>query len=109
MESSTVGCEANPVHHRPKPVAPALIGRLGRLLGQKRVPIHDGGGGVDELSTRRAGSVAQHLEGGALVHRVALHQDALRTLGDRTTPERALQVVVLGEAAQTAPSPGCGG
>ena len=49
------------------------------------------------LDTR---SLAQHLERARLVEIVALHQDALGTLGQRAAPERSLQVVVLGEAAQ---------
>ena len=47
-----------------------------------------------------AGAVAEHLERALLVDRVALHQDALRTLGDRAALERAFQVAELGEAAQ---------
>ena len=35
-----------------------------------------------------------------LVDGVALHQDPLGALDEGTTPERALEVVVLGEAAQ---------
>jgi hypothetical protein len=44
--------------------------------------------------------VAEHLEGPLFVDCVALHQDALGTLGDRAALERAFQVAVLGKAPQ---------
>jgi hypothetical protein len=55
---------------------------------------------VDELLPAVARVVAQHLEGLPLVDLVALHEDALGALGLRAAAERALQVVVLGEAPE---------
>jgi HAD superfamily hydrolase (TIGR01458 family) len=42
----------------------------------------------------------QQAEGAGLVDAVAFHQDALGTLGQRVAPERAFELVILGEAAQ---------
>ena len=71
-----------------------------RLLRQQAVAVDDGGGEVEELAVGVARMVAQHLEGGRLVDGVAFHQDALGALGEGAAPERAFEVVVLGEAAQ---------
>jgi hypothetical protein len=62
------------------------------------VTVDDGGRDVDELAVGGTGVLAQHLEGICVVDGVALHQDALGTLDEGTTPERAFEVVVLGEA-----------
>ncbi len=37
------------------------------------------------------------VEGRRVVHRVALHEDPLRTLGNGAAPECTLEVLVLGE------------
>ena len=39
-----------------------LVGQLGGLLGQERVPVDHRGGDVHELAVRRARLVAQHVE-----------------------------------------------
>ena len=62
--------------------------------------LEHGAGDVDQLATRAARLVAQHLERALLVDLVALHQDALGALRLRPAAERALQVVVLGEPVQ---------
>ena len=62
--------------------------------------LEDRHGDVDQLAPGASRLVAQHLERLALVDLVALHQNALGPLGARTSPERALQVVVLGEPPQ---------
>ena len=62
--------------------------------------LDDGGGDVAELAAVVLGVVAQHLEGPVGVDRVAGHQDPLRLLDQRPTPERALQALVLGEALE---------
>jgi hypothetical protein len=64
------------------------------------MPVHNSRGNVDELPVRRARLLTEHLERDRLVHRVALHQDALRALGDRAAAECSLEVVVLREAAE---------
>jgi hypothetical protein len=70
-----------------------------RLLGEETVAVDDGGSPVDELAVVVACVLAKHLERGRLVDAVALHQDPLGEIGPRTAPERALEVVVFGEAA----------
>jgi hypothetical protein len=42
----------------------------------------------------------EHLERALIVDRVAFHQDPLGSLDRRAAPERALELVVLAEAAQ---------
>jgi hypothetical protein len=69
------------------------------LLREQAVAVDDGGGDVEEFAVGGSGVLAQHLEGACVVDGVAFHQDALGTLGDGTTPERAFEVVVLGEAS----------
>jgi hypothetical protein len=70
------------------------------LFRQQGVAVDHSGGNVDQLAVGGARVVAQHLKGSRLVYRVALHEYPLCALGDGATPERALQVVVLGEASQ---------
>ena len=55
---------------------------------------------VDELAAVVLRVGPEHLEGPSPVDAVACHQDALRLLDRGPAPERALQVVVLGEALQ---------
>ena len=69
-------------------------------VGEQAVAVDDGGGEVDELAVVDARVFAQHLEGARLVDGVAFHQDALGAFDQRAAPERAFEVVVLGEAAQ---------
>jgi hypothetical protein len=64
------------------------------------VAVDDGGGKVDQLSVVAAGALAQHLKGGVLVDGVALHEDALGSLGERAASERASQIVVFPKPAQ---------
>ncbi len=70
-----------------------------RLLRKQAVAVDDGGGDVDELAVGGTRVLTQHLEGARVGDGVALHQDALGTLDEGTTPERAFEVVVLGEAS----------
>ena len=44
--------------------------------------------------------LAEQFESDRLVHRVAFHENALRSLRDRSAAEGAFEVVVLGEASQ---------
>lgn len=62
--------------------------------------VDDGSGEVGQLAVGGARVCAQHLERAVLVDRVALHQDALGSLGQRPSPECAFEVVVFGEPAQ---------
>ena len=62
--------------------------------------VDNGRGDVDQLPSGVLGVVSEQLERSRVVDGVALHQDALGPLGHGATPERALEVVVLGEAAQ---------
>src|SRR5215210_4040414 len=78
----------------------SVLGGGPRLLGEQAVSVDDGGREVDQLAVVDARALAQHLERAGLVDGVALHQDALRALGQRATPERPLELVELGEAAQ---------
>ena len=55
---------------------------------------------VDELAPVVLRVRSEHLERALFVDGVALHQDALRALRHGAPPEGALQVVVLGEAAE---------
>ncbi|HLM93188.1 MAG TPA: hypothetical protein VK273_05205 [Gaiellaceae bacterium] len=63
------------------------------------MPVNDCRSHVDELPVRRARVLAE-LESDRLVHRVAFHENALRSLRDRSAAEGAFEVVVLGEASQ---------
>ena len=74
-----------------------------RLFRQQAVTVDNRAGYIDELAVCVARLVAQHLEGTCFVDRVALHQDALGTLGNRAPPERAFEVVILGKAALRGP------
>jgi hypothetical protein len=61
----------------------------------------DGGSGdVAELAPVVLGVVAQHLERPVGVDRVAGHQDALRLLDQRPSPESALEALVLAETLE---------
>src|SRR4051794_13103141 len=71
-----------------------------RLLRQQPMAVHDRGRDIAELGVGPARLVAQHLEGLSVIYRMTLHQDALCPLGDRSTAERALEVVVLRESAE---------
>ena len=62
--------------------------------------LDDGGGDVAELAAVVLGVVAKPVEAVVGVDRVAGHQDALGLLDRGAAPERALQVLVLGEALQ---------
>jgi len=64
------------------------------------VPVDDGGGEIDQFAVGDTRLLAQHREGAFLVDGVAFHEDALRAFGQRAAPERALEVVIFGEAAQ---------
>ena len=44
--------------------------------------------------------LAKHLEGSALVDRMALHEYSLRALRDGAAPECAFEILVLGEAPE---------
>ena len=62
--------------------------------------VDDRRGHVDELVAAALGVVAQHREGLLCAGRVTCHEDPLRLLDHRPAVERALQVVVFGEAQQ---------
>src|SRR5919108_1562165 len=62
--------------------------------------VDDSPGEVDQLAVGGARVGSQHLKGDSLVDRVTLHQYPLGPLDHGPAPERALEVVVLGEAAQ---------
>ena len=83
-----------------RPVTPSPVRRRLRLLRKQGVAVDDGSGDIDELAVGGTRVVAQHLERARLVDGVAFHQDPLGALGEGTAPECALEVVVLGEAAQ---------
>src|SRR5690349_10866536 len=68
--------------------------------GEQQVAVEDRRRNVDELSPRPSRVVPQQGEGVLLVDLVALHEDALGTLGLGAPAEGTLQVVVLGEAAE---------
>src|ERR1700691_703813 len=68
--------------------------------GQESVPVDYGRGEVHEPAVIDPGLLAQHLECARLVDAVALHEYALGSLDQRTAPERALEVLVLGEASK---------
>ena len=71
-----------------------------RVRRQQKMAVEHCLGDVHELLPAVARVVAQHREGLALVDLVALHQDPLGALGLRAPAEGALQVVILGEAAE---------
>ena len=81
-------------------VAGAAGSRLFERRQQQEVAVDDRLGDVDELAAVVLRVVAQHLERSVGIDGVAGHQDPLRLLDRRATPERALQAVVLGEALQ---------
>lgn len=60
----------------------------------------DGFSNVEEFAPRLAGMAPEHLERLVIADPVALHQDALSTLGDCSTLERPLEPVVLGETPE---------
>src|SRR5436190_8362206 len=95
---------ARPLSLRPRSPAlsPRPVSRRGRvwLLRQQAVTVDHCRGNVDELPVRGTRLLTQQLEGRRLIDRVAFHEDALRTLGDGAAAEGALEIVVLGEAAQ---------
>jgi hypothetical protein len=64
------------------------------------VAIDDGRGKVDQLAVAHPRLLAQHLERARLVDRVAFHQNALGSLGQRAPPKRAPELVIFGEAPQ---------
>lgn len=70
------------------------------MLWEEAVAVDDGRGEVDQFAVGGPRLVTQHREGCVLVDRVAFHQDPLCPFDRGAAPERALEVVVLGEATQ---------
>ena len=80
----------------------ALVGTVTerRLLRKQPMAVDDGGGEVDQLAVGNARMLAQQLEGVRFVDAVTFHQNPLDAFDQRAAPERAFEVLVLGEAAQ---------
>jgi hypothetical protein len=76
----------------------SVIHRL-RLVGcrQQAVALENSISDIDDLAIRPSSVVAKELERTPFIHRVALHQDPLRTLGDGAASERTFERVVLSE------------
>ena len=68
-------------------------GSLAVLVGQQRVAVEHRAREVDHGAARRARLRAQQLECRPLVHRMALHQDPLGALDERTTLQRGLELI----------------
>jgi hypothetical protein len=64
------------------------------------VAVDDGVCHVEELPVRRACVLAEHRERTLFVDRMTFHQDAFGSFSDGTASECALQILVLGEAAE---------
>ena len=79
---------------------PIAYDRACRCLGSRRWPSTTAEATSESLrlaSREWSRSISKAV---VVVDRVAFHQDALRPLDDRPAPERALEVVVLGEAPE---------
>src|SRR5919198_965529 len=77
------------------PMVPRARGPLIATLGQQGVPLGHRGCDIDDRPVAAAGVLAQPVEGLAVAHVVALHEDALGALDQRPALERRLQALHL--------------